>query len=139
MLRGASVLSPDPDFRRVTEKQRLGAILNLAPCICLSESEMGIFVNLAGICQGTEEAGRLGKESVSVESGPTGCYEGCRRSITIAPSSQSVLSSRHRWRERCNFHTFSEREIVGQGWFSNPQELPVEPAGEVTGQEREPG
>lgn len=84
MLRGASVLSPDPDFRRVTEKQRLGAILYLAPCICLSESEVGIFVNLAGICQGTEEAGRLGKESVSVESGPTGWYEGCRRSITIA-------------------------------------------------------
>lgn len=96
---GASVLSPDPDFRRVTEKQRPDVILNLAPCICLSESEMGIFVNLAGICQGTEEAGRLGKESVLVESGPTGCYLGCRRSITIAPE-QSVCPERQATLER---------------------------------------
>lgn len=99
MLRGASVLSPDPDFQRVTEKQRLGAILNPAPCICLSESEMGIFVNLAGICQGIEEAGRLGKESVSVDSAPTGCYLGCRRSITIAPE-QSVSPKRQATLER---------------------------------------
>lgn len=37
---------------------------------------------LGGICQGAKEAGRLGKENVSVDSGPTGCSEGCRRSIT---------------------------------------------------------
>lgn len=46
--RGASVLSPAPVFQRVTGKQSLCVMLNLAVCACLSESKMGIFVVTLG-------------------------------------------------------------------------------------------
>lgn len=84
---------------------------------------------LGGICQGAEEAGRLGKESVSVDSGPTGCSEGCCRSIT-SPRAVRLSWATGITREKGATPTFSEREIAGQGWFSNPQELPVELPGE---------